>query len=71
MEADISIWRKPGHFYFALTPVCPRSALVLSVVGATEFSPSREGSEGEAEKLGRKSRQHCRVSHPSALWVRV
>ncbi len=19
MEADISIWRKPGHFYFALT----------------------------------------------------
>src|SRR6516162_3405948 len=20
MEADISIWRKPGHFYFALTP---------------------------------------------------
>jgi hypothetical protein len=21
MEADISIWRKPGHFYFALTRV--------------------------------------------------
>jgi hypothetical protein len=21
MEADISIWRKPGHFYFALTEV--------------------------------------------------
>jgi hypothetical protein len=21
MEADISIWQKPGHFYFALTPI--------------------------------------------------
>jgi hypothetical protein len=21
MEADISIWQKPGHFYFALTRV--------------------------------------------------
>ena len=21
MEADISIWRKPGHFYFALTRI--------------------------------------------------
>jgi hypothetical protein len=20
MEEDISIWHKPGHFYFALTP---------------------------------------------------
>ena len=37
MEQDISIWQKPGHFYFALTsrgfkrvqeglaPVCPSS----------------------------------------------
>jgi hypothetical protein len=23
MEADISIWQKPGHFYFALTRTCP------------------------------------------------
>jgi hypothetical protein len=23
MEADISIWQKSGHFYFALTPQCP------------------------------------------------
>ena len=23
MEADISIWRKPGHFYFALTGISP------------------------------------------------
>jgi len=27
MEADISIWRKPGHFYFALT----RGAELLSL----------------------------------------
>jgi len=26
MEADISIWRKPGHFYFALT----RTPITLS-----------------------------------------
>jgi|HubBroStandDraft_6_1064221.scaffolds.fasta_scaffold73703_2 hypothetical protein len=25
MEADISIWRKTGHFYFALTRICQRS----------------------------------------------
>lgn len=24
MEADISIWRKPGHFYFALTVATAR-----------------------------------------------
>ena len=35
MEEDISIWRKPGHFYFALTrhprpcSVPPCSALFL------------------------------------------
>jgi hypothetical protein len=23
MEEDISIWHKPGHFYFALTPRDP------------------------------------------------
>jgi hypothetical protein len=28
METDISIWQKPGHFYFALTPqVAPTSLL--------------------------------------------
>jgi hypothetical protein len=25
MEADISIWQKPGHFYFALTPQVAQS----------------------------------------------
>ena len=25
MEADISIWRKTGHFYFALTRICHES----------------------------------------------
>ncbi len=36
MEADISIWRKPGHFYFALTcfltlpPLCRNYASDLS-----------------------------------------
>jgi hypothetical protein len=31
MEADISIWRKTGHFYFALTgEVSPIFALVAS-----------------------------------------
>jgi hypothetical protein len=31
MEADISIWRKPGHFYFALTCVfraCQKKVLL-------------------------------------------
>jgi hypothetical protein len=23
LEEDISIWQKPGHFYFALTGICP------------------------------------------------
>jgi hypothetical protein len=34
MEPDISIWRKTGHFYFALTPVTTRDhgpGLVSSV----------------------------------------
>ena len=51
MEADISIWRKTGHFYFALTraPVrhhCNRSAGILpafltlpSLVGALLVHP--------------------------------
>ena len=26
MEADISIWQKPGHFYFALTRISQRRA---------------------------------------------
>jgi hypothetical protein len=26
MEADISIWQKPGHFYFALTRIRQRTS---------------------------------------------
>ncbi len=43
MEEDISIWRKPGHFYFALT----RGGAIASVALPTrsalpniEFLPS-------------------------------
>jgi len=25
LEEDISIWQKPGHFYFALTRICRQS----------------------------------------------
>jgi hypothetical protein len=34
MEADISIWRKTGHFYFALTRIRtnPRNAMVQHCV---------------------------------------
>jgi hypothetical protein len=28
MEADISILRKTGHFYFALTPACLQNPLI-------------------------------------------
>jgi len=28
MEADISIWQKPGHFYFALTRPIAEGAVV-------------------------------------------
>jgi hypothetical protein len=33
MEADISIWRKTGHFYFALTP--RKSLPAVRVLDAT------------------------------------
>jgi len=32
MEADISIWRKPGHFYFALTAVGCGKLWVIEVI---------------------------------------
>jgi hypothetical protein len=33
MEADISILRKPGHFYFALTPKDERAGWISSKIG--------------------------------------
>jgi hypothetical protein len=40
MEADISIWRKPGHFYFALTRKC-ESALTRKC--KAEFGDKYQG----------------------------
>jgi hypothetical protein len=31
MEADISIWRKTGHFYFALTEISDQRSLTLDL----------------------------------------
>jgi hypothetical protein len=32
MEADISIWRKTGHFYFALTEQCLSASRLFALV---------------------------------------
>ena len=45
MEADISIWRKPGHFYFALTrrwPKC-RCKMRMSALCKVEMSGFMDG----------------------------
>jgi hypothetical protein len=49
MEADISIWRKPGHFYFALT----RAGWIVSAWIAL---PNKAGVCGLANAL-RRSRE--------------
>jgi hypothetical protein len=47
MEADISIWRKTGHFYFALTREYPR------VPASTRVPRVRECTRESLSKLFR------------------
>jgi hypothetical protein len=42
MEADISIWRKTGHFYFALTRICQQMSSLfrnVPILTSLELSP--------------------------------
>lgn len=36
MEADISIWRKPGHFYFALTRIAANRSDLANLPGPAQ-----------------------------------
>jgi hypothetical protein len=60
MEADISIWQKPGHFYFALTRRAPKSAKMslqsenVRIVQSRNVRFSR--GRGPAEKVCRAAR---------------
>ena len=36
MEADISIWRKTGHFYFALTQICHQCRCKMRMSGLSQ-----------------------------------
>ena len=54
MEADISILRKTGHFYFALTRICPQSRpqrdrwfrkFIVDLEGFSKRPPVMEGSK--------------------------
>ncbi len=47
MEADISIWRKTGHFYFALTRVGSSSGRQLLV---TQKSALRRATPGKRNR---------------------
>jgi len=54
MEADISIWRKPGHFYFALTPSRHKVALKRAACRAAGDLRSRS-----ATRLRSNTRRSC------------
>jgi hypothetical protein len=57
MEADISIWQKPGHFYFALTRTCPAVSLQSENVRFVQSRNVRfSRGRGPAEKVCRAAR---------------
>ncbi|MGB6392109.1 MAG: hypothetical protein WBF14_07070 [Candidatus Acidiferrales bacterium] len=54
MEADISIWHKTGHFYFALTRICnvQDAREAYGDVRAMNFAGSRTPAVMEADFRG-------------------
>ena len=49
MEADISIWRKTGHFYFALTRDAESPSIRRIVSGNDSITSTRETSWTRAQ----------------------
>ncbi len=59
-QADTSTLREPGHFYFALTDLCPRDCIRPMVVAGALLLIRRRGVTGRLlEKTGRRSEDPC------------
>jgi hypothetical protein len=51
MEPDISILRKTGHFYFALTRECKMSAFCFGALASCIWLPGRGGRRSDSALL--------------------
>jgi hypothetical protein len=54
METDISIWRKPGHFYFALTERTWGGAGETKEMGKKSFAPAGDLASRPRSKWSRR-----------------